>query len=392
MARGELMKKLLASYGRDEEFRAVAEQIIGEEEKKNNRVLARSLRKSLEAGPSPRSKPRGLAPLIPFPESAGDFIELVEPSHNKQDIVLSSENVRIFLSLLREYRRGDEIRRRGLPVRSKLLFCGPPGCGKTLCAEVFAAELGLPLYIVKIDRLISSYLGETATNIRKIFEFARKQPTVLFFDEFDALARARSEDGEHSELRRVVNSLLIFIDRIQPKGFLVAATNFDQSLDSAIFRCIFSTLSYSVTFMGVPRPCLLDDTLLYSELQNLTRSVNTSSVQNLKFSLPKRRRDFIFHHFHPGFVANDFIALFHGTNSPYIESYGGVKLQRITTRSGFGRAEHHTDFHSDLIDKNHHGVGLFYVASHFSQRLTHEPSLQSNMRVPHIALDFRSGR
>ncbi|MXO63701.1 AAA family ATPase [Qipengyuania oceanensis] len=236
MARGELMKKLLASYGRDEEFRAVAEQIIGEEEKKNNRVLARSLRKSLEAGPSPRSKPRGLAPLIPFPESAGDFIELVEPSHNKQDIVLSSENVRIFLSLLREYRRGDEIRRRGLLVRSKLLFCGPPGCGKTLCAEVFAAELGLPLYIVKIDRLISSYLGETATNIRKIFEFARKQPTVLFFDEFDALARARSEDGEHSELRRVVNSLLIFIDRIQPKGFLVAATNFDQSLDSAIWR------------------------------------------------------------------------------------------------------------------------------------------------------------
>ena len=236
MARGELMKKLLASYGRDEEFRAVAEQIIGEEEKKNNRVLARSLRKSLEAGPSPRSKPRGLAPLIPFPESAGDFIELVEPSHNKQDIVLSSENVRIFLSLLREYRRGDEIRRRGLPVRSKLLFCGPPGCGKTLCAEVFAAELGLPLYIVKIDRLISSYLGETATNIRKIFEFARKQPTVLFFDEFDSLARARSEDGEHSELRRVVNSLLIFIDRIQPKGFLVAATNFDQSLDSAIWR------------------------------------------------------------------------------------------------------------------------------------------------------------
>ena len=236
MARGELMKKLLASYGRDEEFRAVAEQIIGEEEKKNNRVLARSLRKSLEAGPSPRSKPRGLAPLIPFPESAGDFIELVEPSHNKQDIVLSSENVRIFLSLLREYRRGEEIRRRGLPVRSKLLFCGPPGCGKTLCAEVFAAKLGLPLYIVKIDRLISSYLGETATNIRKIFEFARKQPTVLFFDEFDALARARSEDGEHSELRRVVNSLLIFIDRIQPKGFLVAATNFDQSLDSAIWR------------------------------------------------------------------------------------------------------------------------------------------------------------
>lgn len=236
MARGELMKKLLSSYGRDDEFRAVAEQIIDEEEKKNNRVLARSLRRTLEAGPSRPPRPKALAPLIPFPEAAGDFIELVEPRHNRQDIVLSAENVRVFLGLMKEFRRADEIRRRGLSIRSKLLFCGPPGCGKTLCAEIFAGEQGLPLYIVKLDRLISSYLGETATNVRKIFEFARKQPCVLFFDEFDALARARDDSGEHNELRRVVNSLLIFIDRIAPKGFLIAATNLDQSLDPAIWR------------------------------------------------------------------------------------------------------------------------------------------------------------
>lgn len=181
MARGELMKKLFASRGRDEEFRAVAEQIIDEEEKKNNRVLARSLRRSLETAQPAR--PKALAPLIPFPEAAGDFIERIEPTHNRQDIVLSAENVRIFLGLLREFQSAETIRRRGLSVRSKLLFCGPPGCGKTLCAEVFASELGLPLYIVKLDRLISSYLGETATNVRKLFEFARTQPCVLFFDE-----------------------------------------------------------------------------------------------------------------------------------------------------------------------------------------------------------------
>ncbi|WP_245286344.1 AAA family ATPase [Bradyrhizobium sp. WSM1417] len=101
---------------------------------------------------------------------------------------------------------------------------------------MFAGELGLPLFVVKIDRLISSYLGETATNVRKIFEFARKQPCVLFLDEFDALARSRDDTSEHNELRRVVNSLLIFIDRIKPKGFLVAATNLDQSLDAAVWR------------------------------------------------------------------------------------------------------------------------------------------------------------
>jgi SpoVK/Ycf46/Vps4 family AAA+-type ATPase len=236
MARGELMKKLLASYGRDEEFRAVAEQIIDEEEKKNNRVLARSLRKTLEAAPSRPSGPRGLAPLIPFPEAAADFIERVEPTHSRNDIVLGATNVRVLLGLVKEYRRADDIRRHGLRARSKLLFCGPPGCGKTLCAEIFAAELGLPLFLVKLDRLISSYLGETASNVRKIFEFARKQPCVLFFDEFDALARSRDESSEHNELRRVVNSLLLFIDHIQPKGFLIAATNLDRSLDPAVWR------------------------------------------------------------------------------------------------------------------------------------------------------------
>jgi SpoVK/Ycf46/Vps4 family AAA+-type ATPase len=236
MARGELMKKLLASYGRDEEFRAVAEQIIDEEEKKNNRVLAKSLRRTLEAGTARTSRPKVLAPLLPFPEAAADLVERVEPTRTKTEIVLSAINARLMLGLAEEFRRADDIRRHGLPVRSKLLFCGPPGCGKTLCAEVFASELGLPLFVVKLDRLISSYLGETATNVRKIFEFARKQPCILFFDEFDALARARDDSGEHNELRRVVNSLLLFIDHIQPRGFLIAATNLDKALDSAVWR------------------------------------------------------------------------------------------------------------------------------------------------------------
>ncbi len=235
MARGELMKKLLASYGHEEDFRAVAEEIIGEEEKKNNRVLARSLRKTLDNIQNDYPS-KGLSPLIAFPDAAGEFIQKIEPIRSSQDIFLTKENVKLFQGLLREYQKSDEIKKHGLKVRSKVLFCGPPGCGKTLCAEVFANELGLPLFVVKLDRLISSYLGETATNIRKIFEFARRQPCVLFLDEFDALARSRVDGAEHSELRRVVNSLLLFIDQIQPSGFLLAATNLDQSLDAAIWR------------------------------------------------------------------------------------------------------------------------------------------------------------
>lgn len=236
MARGELIKRMLASYGHEEEFRAVVEQIISEEEKKNNRVLARSLRKTLENIGATAQPASGLSRLIPFPDEANDFIQRVEPTHSSQDILLSAENTELFLGLMREFRQSDRIKRHGLSVRSKLLFCGPPGTGKTLCAEVFAKELGLPFFHVRLDSLISSYLGETASNIRKTFEFARRQPCVLFFDEFDAIARSREEGGEHSEIRRVVNSLLIFIEQIDPGGFLVAATNLDGHLDPAIWR------------------------------------------------------------------------------------------------------------------------------------------------------------
>jgi SpoVK/Ycf46/Vps4 family AAA+-type ATPase len=240
MARGELIKKLLASHGRDDEFRTVAELMIGEEERKGNVALARSLRKVLDASASTSatrsSRPRALAPLIPFPDAAAELVERIEPTHVLGDVVLSADNVRVLKGLVEEFRRAEDIQRKALPVRSRVLFCGPPGTGKTLTAEVFAAELKLPFFVVKLDRLISSFLGETAGNVRKVFEFARKQHCVVFLDEFDALARARDDASEHSELRRVVNSLLLFIERIKPNGFLVAATNLEDSIDSAIYR------------------------------------------------------------------------------------------------------------------------------------------------------------
>jgi len=165
-----------------------------------------------------------------------DLVERIEPRKTRHDVVLSAENVRVFLGLIEEFRRGDTLRRHALPVRSRLLFCGPPGCGKTLTAEIFAHELGLDLLVVRLDAVISSFLGETATNIRSIFEATERVPCVVFFDEFDALARARADGTEHNELRRVVNSLLMLIDRFKGRGFLIAATNLEESLDGALWR------------------------------------------------------------------------------------------------------------------------------------------------------------
>lgn len=193
---------------------------------------------------SPRRKPitaiEPSLPLIPLKLTKNvafsNLVEVVVPRRTREQLVLSPHNIRTFIGLIEEFRGGDLLRRHGLTVRSKLLFCGPPGCGKTLTAEVFAHELGVPLIVARLDAVISSFLGETATNIRRVFETASEQPCVLFLDEFDALARARADGSEHNELRRVVNSLLMLIDRYRGKGFLVAATNLEESLDNAIWR------------------------------------------------------------------------------------------------------------------------------------------------------------
>jgi len=247
MARGELLKKLFASYNRSAEFRAVAMQIIDEEEKKKNLVLAQSLRKTLEAaGARPdANRPNGngsgtnftsLRLLPQERDKRAPLLEPITPTRRRSELVLSRENVRLLAGVVEEFRRGDAIRQHGLRVRSRLLFCGPPGCGKSLSAEVFAFEVGLPLLVVRFDVLVSSFLGETSGNLRKVFDYAAERPVVLFFDEFDAVARSRDDESEHGELKRVVNSLLQLIDRYDTNGFVIAATNYEGRLDPAIWR------------------------------------------------------------------------------------------------------------------------------------------------------------
>lgn len=165
------------------------------------------------------------------------LLDLVEPQRAAADLIVSPENYQTLAELVDEVRRGEELRRHGLLPRSKLLFCGPPGCGKTLCAEVLARELKLPLLVARLDGIITTYLGETASNLRRLFDKAIQLPTVLFLDEFDALARARTDAMEHNEIRRVVNSLLMMIDRFSSKGgLLIAATNLESSIDHAAWR------------------------------------------------------------------------------------------------------------------------------------------------------------
>jgi len=143
------------------------------------------------------------------------------------------EAVRDFLT---EQRNVEALAKAGLPPRHKCLFIGPPGNGKTVLAGAIAQVLDIPSFMVRYDDLISNRPGETSRNLLQIFDFARQRPTLLFFDEFDALGRERDDAQESGEMKRVTSTLLVQIDDLPPHVVAIAATNHGQMLDAAIWR------------------------------------------------------------------------------------------------------------------------------------------------------------
>jgi len=224
------------SHGHPKQKRVRRYVVRGGEASPKSSVLSGSEEEVLASRPKAAARPPRLTAARMATDGLGNLVEITTPSRTADDLILSTDSAYTLLGVANEFRKGDEIRRHGLRVRSKLLFCGPPGCGKTLCAEVVASELKMPLVVARLDAIIASHLGETATNLRQVFDIARRRSVVLFLDEFDALARARTDATEHNEIRRVVNSLLMMIDRFDGNSILIAATNLEQTIDRAIWR------------------------------------------------------------------------------------------------------------------------------------------------------------
>jgi SpoVK/Ycf46/Vps4 family AAA+-type ATPase len=154
----------------------------------------------------------------------------------EKDIVLSDATQSALDEILMEHNRADTLRSYGLQPAQKLLFCGPSGCGKTLAAEVIANALSLPLVLVRLDSVISSFLGETAANLRKVFDYIGERRVVALFDEFDALTKDRGDRTDHAELKRSVNAILQMMDGYRGDSILVATTNYESLLDRAVWR------------------------------------------------------------------------------------------------------------------------------------------------------------
>lgn len=159
-------------------------------------------------------------------------------------IVFSKNNRLMIEEMIRIRDMKDKFAEHDVPMPNKLMMFGPPGTGKTLTAFYLASRLGLPLIVVRLDTIINAHLGETGSNVRKIFEFAKSAPCILFVDEFDALARTRDTNDEVKEMARVVNTLLQCIDEFQGDSILMAATNLENELDHAIWRRFDTKLVY----------------------------------------------------------------------------------------------------------------------------------------------------
>lgn len=166
-------------------------------------------------------------------------LDIVDVSYKPyvKDLILDRGTKETIDYFIRALNFDSQFIKLGINTSNSLLLYGPPGCGKTSIANMISKQTGLPLITAKLDSLISSLLGDTSKNIRKIFEFAEERPCILFLDEFDAVGKARDDDKEIGELKRVVNSLLQNIDRFNNRNnILIAATNHNNLLDKAIWR------------------------------------------------------------------------------------------------------------------------------------------------------------
>lgn len=242
MASGKLLRQLIKSgvQGDAAGFRSASEAVIKEEREKNHHLLANDLERLLYGGQTSTGNGiRKLHSLPALPTNKDNGLALLEERavvREEKDIVLSDATQSALDEILMEHNRADTLRSYGLQPAQKLLFCGPPGCGKTLAAEVIANALSMPLVLVRLDSVISSFLGETAANLRKVFDYIAQQPVVALFDEFDALTKDRGDSADHGELKRAVNAVLQMMDSYRGESILVATTNYETLLDKAVWR------------------------------------------------------------------------------------------------------------------------------------------------------------
>jgi SpoVK/Ycf46/Vps4 family AAA+-type ATPase len=222
---------LAADYTR---VRRAANALARDLSKDGNESAAKELRAVVQKRGVPL---RAAGYIETLPVDAKSRLPLVEEqSWPGNPIFLNETAKRTFQDFVSDVEHIDELNAKGLASRLGLLLSGPPGTGKSLLAGHIAAQLRRSFYVVRLDSVISSLLGDTAKNVRTVFDFVPAKDAVLFLDEMDAIAKLRDDRHELGELKRVVNTVIQGLDALDPRAVVIAATNHAHLLDTAIFR------------------------------------------------------------------------------------------------------------------------------------------------------------
>jgi len=247
MASADQLKALLKSHieGDNQRFFSVAMQVAAQEAKLGHGKLAEELRDLIDD--AKRRHGLGQPALISRPRGElANLLTVTYPKVRLSDMVLDNTLEKQIQRIIKEQRHAARILAHGLSPRRKLLLMGPPGTGKTLTASVLASELGIPLFQVRLDGLITKFMGETAVKLRQIFDATKETRGIYFFDEFDAIGSQRGLTNDVGEIRRVLNSFLQMIEQDQSHSLIIAATNHADILDHALFRRFDDVLNYTL--------------------------------------------------------------------------------------------------------------------------------------------------
>lgn len=243
MTTNEVIRKLFLSFAKQDkdEFYRLAEEYINLEDRKKHNVVVRQLKEALHSKPINGGNGNGnrykTNILIPRDTEKGfPLLEIKEYIFDWGSIILSEDTKTILRQIQSEFMDSEILATYNLRPKSKILFCGAPGTGKTFAAQIISSVLHIPLVYIRFDAIVSSFLGETATNLRKVFDFIASGIWVVLFDEFDIIGKNRDDHYEHGEIKRVVNNFLQMLDNFEGDSLIIAATNHQHILDPAIWR------------------------------------------------------------------------------------------------------------------------------------------------------------
>lgn len=261
---------LLKSHleGEEQQFYSAALQMAAHEARQGHGKLAQEIRELIDQAKASKSVIEKKSDPIPLVQPKGDLANLVSvryPDTRLSDMILTSDLEFRLKRVLTEQRQGKRLREHNLTPRRKLLLVGPPGSGKTMTAEALAGELKLPLFTTLYDSLMGKYMGETASRLKLIFEAMTITKGVYFFDEFDAIGTQRHNSNDVGEIRRILNSFLMFLEQEQGDSLILAATNHPQLLDKALFRRFDDVIEYQLPDAAIIRE-LIESRLISFEI------------------------------------------------------------------------------------------------------------------------------